>query len=121
MLSDIPMVTASWTLLRNGKLRVDEFLTEIIRVRQELRICPPILDPVQPNPAVPYRSTGRAALPALPMPVRYRSERQAEALQVCSPQAVLRSEPGLEPCRSLRRPHQPILTSDRLLDLPVAS
>ncbi|MFF0399917.1 BTAD domain-containing putative transcriptional regulator [Streptomyces sp. NPDC005248] len=56
------------------------------------------------------------------MPVRYRSERQAEALQVYrSAQPVLRSELGLEPCRSLRRLHQPILTSDRLLDLPLAS
>ncbi|WP_405669491.1 hypothetical protein OG612_39460 [Streptomyces sp. NBC_01527] len=56
------------------------------------------------------------------MPVRYRSERQAEALQVYRPaQPVLRSELRLEPCRSLRRLHQPVLTSDRLLDLPVAS
>ncbi|MET7526974.1 BTAD domain-containing putative transcriptional regulator [Streptomyces sp900116325] len=56
------------------------------------------------------------------MPVRYRSEGQAEALQVYrSAQPVLRSELGLEPCRSLRRLHQPILTSDPLLDLPLAS
>ncbi|WP_326815942.1 hypothetical protein OG243_01860 [Streptomyces sp. NBC_01318] len=56
------------------------------------------------------------------MLVLYRSERQAEALQVYrSAQPVLRSELGLEPCRSLRRLHQAILTSDRLLDLPVAS
>ncbi|WP_327424994.1 hypothetical protein OG763_03495 [Streptomyces sp. NBC_01230] len=47
------------------------------------------------------------------MPVRYRSEQQAEALQVYRPaQPVLRSELGLESCRSLRRLHQPILTSD---------
>ncbi|WP_107063699.1 BTAD domain-containing putative transcriptional regulator [Streptomyces sp. NRRL B-24720] len=63
--------------------------------------------------------TGRAASPALPMPVRYRSERQAEALQVYRPaQPVLRSELRLKPCRSLRRLHQPVLTSDRLLNLP---
>ncbi|GAA3007097.1 AfsR/SARP family transcriptional regulator [Streptomyces drozdowiczii] len=56
------------------------------------------------------------------MLVLYRSERQAEALEVYrSAQRVLRSELGLEPCRSLRRLHQAILTSDRLLDLPMAS
>ncbi|MET9478268.1 AfsR/SARP family transcriptional regulator [Streptomyces sp. NPDC002922] len=56
------------------------------------------------------------------MLVPYRSERQAEALPVYrSAQPVLRSALGLEPCRSLRRMHQAILTSDRLLDLPVAS
>ncbi|MFC9243884.1 BTAD domain-containing putative transcriptional regulator [Streptomyces sp. NPDC057136] len=56
------------------------------------------------------------------MLVLYRSERQAEALQVYrSAQRVLRSELGLEPHRSLRRLHQAILTSDRLLDLPAAS
>ncbi|MGW9136181.1 BTAD domain-containing putative transcriptional regulator [Streptomyces sp. NPDC055681] len=44
------------------------------------------------------------------------------ALQVYrSAQPVLRSELGLQPCRSLRRLHQANLTSDRLLDLPVAS
>ncbi|MDJ1137464.1 AfsR/SARP family transcriptional regulator [Streptomyces iconiensis] len=56
------------------------------------------------------------------MLVLYRSERQAEALQVYrSAQRVLRAELGLEPCRSLRRVHHAILTSDRTLDLPVAS
>ncbi|MEU1183226.1 AfsR/SARP family transcriptional regulator [Streptomyces sp. NPDC005820] len=56
------------------------------------------------------------------MLVLYRSERQAEALQVYrSAQRVLRAELGLEPCRSLRRMHQAILTSDRHLDLPLAS
>lgn len=56
------------------------------------------------------------------MLVLYRSERQAEALQAYrSAQPVLRSELRLEPCRSLRRLHQAILTSGRLLDLPVAS
>ncbi|WP_370133125.1 BTAD domain-containing putative transcriptional regulator [Streptacidiphilus sp. EB103A] len=56
------------------------------------------------------------------MLVLYRSERQAEALQVYhSAQRVLRAELGLEPCRSLRRLHRAILTSDRLLDLPAAS
>ncbi|MFD5654860.1 BTAD domain-containing putative transcriptional regulator [Streptomyces sp. NPDC127039] len=56
------------------------------------------------------------------MLVLYRSERQAEALQVYrSAQRVLRAELGLEPCRSLRRIHQAILTSDRHLDLPLAS
>ncbi|MFD3533723.1 BTAD domain-containing putative transcriptional regulator [Streptomyces sp. NPDC058664] len=55
------------------------------------------------------------------MLVLYRSDRQAEALRVYrSAQRVLRSELGLEPCRSLRRLHQAILTSDRLLDLPMA-
>jgi DNA-binding SARP family transcriptional activator len=55
------------------------------------------------------------------MLVLYRSERQAEALQVYrSAQHILRAELGLEPCRSLRRLHRAILTSDRLLDLPVA-
>ncbi|MER8034967.1 AfsR/SARP family transcriptional regulator [Streptomyces hydrogenans] len=55
------------------------------------------------------------------MLVLYRSERQAEALRVFhSAQRVLRSELGLEPCRSLRRLHQAILTSDRVLDLPLA-
>lgn len=55
------------------------------------------------------------------MLVLYRSDRQAEALRVYrSAQQVLRSELGLEPCRSLRRLHQAILTSDRLLDLPMA-
>ncbi|MGP4051052.1 AfsR/SARP family transcriptional regulator [Streptomyces sp. 2A115] len=55
------------------------------------------------------------------MLVLYRSERQAEALQVyrCA-QRVLRAELGLEPHRSLQRLHQAILTSDRLLDLPMA-
>ncbi|MFJ6217198.1 BTAD domain-containing putative transcriptional regulator [Streptomyces sp. NPDC092296] len=56
------------------------------------------------------------------MLVLYRSDRQAEALGVYrSAQRVLRAELGLEPCRSLRRLHQAILTSDRLLDLPMAS
>ncbi|MFD7908288.1 BTAD domain-containing putative transcriptional regulator [Kitasatospora sp. NPDC059722] len=56
------------------------------------------------------------------MLVLYRADRQAEALQVYrSAQQVLRSELGLEPCRSLRRLHQAILTSDQLLDLPLAS
>ncbi|MET8981408.1 AfsR/SARP family transcriptional regulator [Streptomyces sp. NPDC004539] len=56
------------------------------------------------------------------MLVLYRSERQAEALQVYrSAQRVLRAELGLEPHRSLRRLHQAILTSDRMLDLPAAS
>ncbi|MER5521345.1 MULTISPECIES: AfsR/SARP family transcriptional regulator [unclassified Streptomyces] len=56
------------------------------------------------------------------MLVLYRSERQAEALQVYrSAQRVLRAELGLEPHRSLRRLHQAILTSDRVLDLPAAS
>ncbi|WP_328623989.1 AfsR/SARP family transcriptional regulator [Streptomyces sp. NBC_00353] len=56
------------------------------------------------------------------MLVPYRSERQAETLPVYrSAQPVRRSALGLEPCRSLRRMHQAILTSDRLLDLPVAS
>ncbi|MFE5857582.1 BTAD domain-containing putative transcriptional regulator [Streptomyces sp. NPDC056500] len=55
------------------------------------------------------------------MLVLYRSERQAEALRVYrSAQQVLRAELGLEPCRSLRRLHQAILTSDSLLDLPLA-
>ncbi|MER5871121.1 AfsR/SARP family transcriptional regulator [Streptomyces sp. NPDC002044] len=55
------------------------------------------------------------------MLVLYRSDRQAEALRVFrSAQKVLRAELGLEPCRSLRRLHQAILTSDRLLDLPLA-
>ncbi|WP_244188211.1 AfsR/SARP family transcriptional regulator [Streptomyces regalis] len=55
------------------------------------------------------------------MLVLYRSERQAEALRVYRrAQKVLRAELGLEPCRSLRRLHQAILTSDRLLDLPMA-
>ncbi|MFD8934729.1 BTAD domain-containing putative transcriptional regulator [Streptomyces sp. NPDC059578] len=55
------------------------------------------------------------------MLVLYRSERQAEALQVYrSAQRVLRAELGLEPHRSLRLLHQAILTSDRLLDLPTA-
>ncbi|MER5757269.1 AfsR/SARP family transcriptional regulator [Streptomyces sp. NPDC002088] len=56
------------------------------------------------------------------MLVLYRSERQVEALQVYrTAQKVLRSELGLEPCRSLRRLHQAILTSDRELDLSMAS
>ncbi|WP_316784290.1 AfsR/SARP family transcriptional regulator [Streptomyces sasae] len=56
------------------------------------------------------------------MLVLYRSERQAEALRVYRrAQQVLRTELGLEPCRSLRRLHQAILTSDRVLDLPMAS
>lgn len=56
------------------------------------------------------------------MLVLYRSERQVEALQVFrTAQRVLRSELGLEPCRSLRRLHQAILTSDRELDLSMAS
>ncbi|WP_371798407.1 hypothetical protein OG963_03980 [Streptomyces sp. NBC_01707] len=38
MHSDTAMAAASWTLLRNGKLRVDEFSTEIIRIRQEFRM-----------------------------------------------------------------------------------
>ncbi|KOG62353.1 MULTISPECIES: AfsR/SARP family transcriptional regulator [Streptomyces] len=55
------------------------------------------------------------------MLVLYRAERQAEALRVYRrAQQVLRAELGLEPCRSLRRLHQAILTSDRLLDLPLA-
>ncbi|MGW1752492.1 AfsR/SARP family transcriptional regulator [Streptomyces sp. NPDC002092] len=55
------------------------------------------------------------------MLVLYRSERQAEALRVYRrAQQVLRAELGLEPCRSLRRLHQAILASDRLLDLPMA-
>ncbi|MFC8175345.1 BTAD domain-containing putative transcriptional regulator [Streptomyces sp. NPDC057242] len=55
------------------------------------------------------------------MLVLYRSERQAEALQVYrSAQRVLRAELGLEPHRSLRLLHRAILTSDRLLDLPTA-
>ncbi|WP_405896589.1 hypothetical protein OG242_02585 [Streptomyces sp. NBC_00727] len=44
-----------------------------------------------------------------------------EERPACLELSVERSEPGLEPCRSLRRLHQAILTSDRLLDLPVAS
>ncbi|MEV7127705.1 AfsR/SARP family transcriptional regulator [Streptomyces sp. NPDC093260] len=56
------------------------------------------------------------------MLVLYRSERQAEALQVYrSAQRVLRAELGLDPHRSLRRLHQAILASDRVLDLPAAS
>jgi DNA-binding SARP family transcriptional activator len=56
------------------------------------------------------------------MLVLYRAERQAEALRVYrKAQQVLRAELGLEPCRSLRRLHQAILTSDRVLDLPLAS
>ncbi|OAA19613.1 DNA-binding transcriptional activator of the SARP family [Frankia sp. EI5c] len=56
------------------------------------------------------------------MLVLYRSGRQAEALAVYrDAQRVLRAELGLEPCRSLRRLHHAILTSDRLLDLPTAS
>ncbi|MCM3925343.1 AfsR/SARP family transcriptional regulator [Frankia sp. AiPs1] len=56
------------------------------------------------------------------MLVLYRSGRQAEALAVYrAAQQVLRAELGLEPCRSLRRLHNAILTADRLLDLPTAS
>ncbi|WP_261567427.1 AfsR/SARP family transcriptional regulator [Frankia gtarii] len=56
------------------------------------------------------------------MLVLYRSGRQAEALAVYrGAQQVLRAELGLEPCRSLRRLHNAILTCDRLLDLPTAS
>ncbi|MCK9900245.1 AfsR/SARP family transcriptional regulator [Frankia sp. Cpl3] len=51
------------------------------------------------------------------MLVLYRSGRRAEALAVYrDARRVLRAELGLEPCRSLRRLHQAILTSDRLLD-----
>ncbi|EIV91638.1 AfsR/SARP family transcriptional regulator [Frankia sp. QA3] len=56
------------------------------------------------------------------MLVLYRAGRQAEALAVYrGAQQVLRAELGLEPCRSLRRLHDAILTRDRLLDLPTAS
>lgn len=56
------------------------------------------------------------------MLVLYRSERQAEALQVYQlARGVLHSQLGLEPCRSLRNMHQAILVSDRVLDEPVAS
>lgn len=56
------------------------------------------------------------------MLVLYRAERQAEALGVYHrAQQVLRTELGLDPCRALRRLHRAILTSDRLLDLPLAS
>ncbi|GAA1254872.1 hypothetical protein GCM10009677_00790 [Sphaerisporangium rubeum] len=52
----------------------------------------------------------------------YRSERQADALAVYrSAHQVLRMELGVQPCRSLRRLHHAILTSDDLLDLPAAS
>ncbi|MFC9945723.1 AfsR/SARP family transcriptional regulator [Streptomyces pratensis] len=55
------------------------------------------------------------------MLVLYRSERQAEALQVYrSARRVLRSELGLEPHRSLRQLHQAILSSDRMLELSAA-
>jgi DNA-binding SARP family transcriptional activator len=55
------------------------------------------------------------------MLVLYRSERQVEALEVYrTAQRVLRAELGLEPCRSLRRLHRAILTSDHDLDLLVA-
>lgn len=117
------MASASWTLLRNGELRVERVLDQDHSCPPGAsHACLPILDRVQPNPAVPYRSTGRTASPALPMLVLYRPERQAEALQVYRfAQPVLRSELSLEPCRSPRRLHRANLTSDRLLDLPVAS
>ncbi|MEO3809847.1 AfsR/SARP family transcriptional regulator [Sphaerisporangium sp. B11E5] len=52
----------------------------------------------------------------------YRSERQADALEVYrSAHRVLNAELGVQPCPSLRRLHHAILTSDQLLDLPAAS
>jgi SARP family transcriptional regulator, regulator of embCAB operon len=52
----------------------------------------------------------------------YRSERQADALQVYrAAQRVLQTELGVQPCHALRRLHHAILTSDALLDLREAS
>ncbi|WP_062428845.1 AfsR/SARP family transcriptional regulator [Herbidospora daliensis] len=52
----------------------------------------------------------------------YRSERQADALQVYrTAQRVLQAELGVQPCPALRRLHHAILTSDALLDLRAAS
>nr|WP_062343034.1 AfsR/SARP family transcriptional regulator [Herbidospora sakaeratensis] len=52
----------------------------------------------------------------------YRSERQADALQVYrTAQQVLQAELGVQPCPALRRLHHAILTSDALLDLRAAS
>jgi SARP family transcriptional regulator, regulator of embCAB operon len=51
----------------------------------------------------------------------YRSERQADALEVYrSARDTLREELGLEPCRALRDMQRAILTADERLDLRVA-
>jgi DNA-binding SARP family transcriptional activator len=52
----------------------------------------------------------------------YRSERQADALEVYrSARDTLREELGLEPCRALRDLQRAILTADERLDLRAAS
>ncbi|AKJ08826.1 hypothetical protein ABB07_01890 [Streptomyces incarnatus] len=52
----------------------------------------------------------------------YRSERQAEALQVYrSARRTINEELGIEPCRSLRDLHRAILQADRGLDLSNAA
>ncbi|WP_131738462.1 AfsR/SARP family transcriptional regulator [Actinomadura roseirufa] len=52
----------------------------------------------------------------------YRSDRQADALQVYqSARSTLKEELGLEPCRTLRDLQRAILAADERLDLPVAS
>ena len=112
--------------LRTGAI-VDSFVTWICELRLE---CQEMLADAQLNLGRHREMVGRLRTLVAENPFRevfyrqlmlalYRSERQAEALQVYqTARKLLQEELGLEPCRALRELQQDILADNGHLDLP---